>query len=106
MEDADERLGSLYDEFEEASYIRKKNEDERKKADRFLAYQCYLMCWNRNKAIQLWDLNGESVGDNISWVDGVKILTKLCIIGRRLRRNRPFIVLNVSGKRWKSTTRD
>jgi len=66
MEDADERLGSLFDELEEASCIRKKNEDERKKADRSLAYQCYLMCWNRSKAIQLWGLNGESVGDNIS----------------------------------------
>jgi hypothetical protein len=77
IEDADEQLGSLFDELEEASCIKKKNEDERKKADRSLAYQCYLMCWNRNKAIQLWDLNGESVGDSLSWVDGVKILTKL-----------------------------
>ena len=49
MEDADERLGSLFDELEEASCIKNKNEDERKKADRSLAYQCYLMCWNRNE---------------------------------------------------------
>ena len=30
MEDAGERLGSLFDKLEEASCIRKKNEDERK----------------------------------------------------------------------------
>ena len=44
IRDADERLGSFFDEIEAASCIEEKNEDEIKKTDQSLAYQCYLMC--------------------------------------------------------------
>jgi len=52
----DERLRLFFDEIEESACIRKKNKEARKELDRSLAYQCYLMCWNRNKSIQLWNL--------------------------------------------------
>ncbi|CAG8743839.1 22481_t:CDS:2, partial [Cetraspora pellucida] len=44
-----------------------------------LAYQCYLMCWNQNKVIPLWNFKNESTtdDDNLSWIDGVNILTRL-----------------------------
>jgi len=52
----DERLRLFFDEIEESACIREKNKEERKELDRSLAYQCYLMCWNHNNSIRLWNL--------------------------------------------------
>ena len=71
----DERLRLFFDEIEESACIREKNKEERKELDRSLAYQCYLMCWNRNKSIQLWNLWDEQLASKeFTWVDGVAIL--------------------------------
>jgi len=65
----------FFDEIEESACIREKNKEERKELDRSLAYQCYLMCWNR---IQLWNLWDEQLASKeFTWVDGVAILTNL-----------------------------
>jgi len=55
--DKDDRLNSFFDEIELGACIEEKNDIERGELNRSLSYQCYLMCWNRNKAIPLWDLN-------------------------------------------------
>ena len=74
----DERLRLFFDEIEESVCIREKNKEERKELDWSLAYQCYLMCWNRNKSIQLWNLWDEQLASKeFTWVDGVAILTNL-----------------------------
>jgi len=72
MEDADEWLGSLFDELEEVSCIRKKK--WRWKKESWLVFDILISMLfdvlESEQAIQLWDLNSESVGDNILWVDG------------------------------------
>jgi hypothetical protein len=85
---AEDRLSLFFNEIEEMACLERKNDIERKGLDRSLAYQCYLMCWNRNRAIPLWSLEGESVASdcNFSWVDGVDVLTKLLYDREKVER--------------------
>ena len=77
-ENKNSKLSLFFDEVEEMADLRSKNEKGKKEIERSLAYQCYLMCWNQNKVIPLWDLKNESAtsDNNLSWVDGVNVLTK------------------------------
>jgi hypothetical protein len=43
----DRRLSSFFDDIEEAASVGGKNVNELKETNRSLAYQCYLMYWNR-----------------------------------------------------------
>ncbi|CAG8561417.1 5637_t:CDS:2 [Cetraspora pellucida] len=54
-----EQLSFFFDEIKAMTCLEKKNDTERKVLDRFLAYQCYLMCWNQSMIILLWNLKDE-----------------------------------------------
>ncbi|CAG8654679.1 12150_t:CDS:2 [Ambispora gerdemannii] len=91
IEDKNKELNSFFNEIEESACIERKSEVEKQELDRSLAYQCYLMCWNRNKTISLWNLNNELlVDEKFTWIDGVVVLTKL-LYNREKKQNLPPI---------------
>jgi hypothetical protein len=91
IEEKDKRLNSLFDEIEESAHVERKSETERRELNRSLAYQCYLMCWNRNKAILLWDLRNElPAGEEFTWVDGVAVLTNLLYDREKKQNQQPI----------------
>ncbi|CAG8846066.1 23191_t:CDS:1, partial [Racocetra persica] len=70
IEEKDKWLTLFFDEIEAEADVEKKSDDEKKDLNRSLAYQCYLMCWNQNRGISLWDLKNEQVeGEKFTWVD-------------------------------------
>ncbi|CAG8852069.1 789_t:CDS:1, partial [Racocetra persica] len=91
IEEKDKWLTLFFDEIEAGADMEKKSNDEKKELNRSLAYQCYLICWNRNRDIPLWDLKNKQVeGEKFTWVDGVVVLMNL-FYDREKKKNLPLI---------------
>ncbi|CAG8827174.1 30498_t:CDS:2, partial [Racocetra persica] len=91
VEKKSELLTPFFDEIEAAVGMENKNEDKRQELNRSLAYQCYLMCWNRNKPIPLWNLKDEKLkSKEFMWVDGVVVLMNL-LYDRKKKQNLPSL---------------